>query len=140
MLDLPAYGVNSPRAGQWISSSLQQPDGSCIETTWDNSDNQLKVRKYPGFTFQAILCWLDTGHTDDAAAGLTWCQHSGLWQVQPDANHVPGGWIDWLEVAPNPGKRAATWQRFIDTSFYAIAACNGGYDFTVAAPVPGGGD
>jgi hypothetical protein len=140
MLDVPAYGVNSPRVGQWIHTSFQQTDGSCIETTWDNSDNQLTVRKYPGFTFQAVLCWLDTGHADCATSALSWCHQSGLWQVRPDTNHVAGGWIDWQEVTPSAGKRAPTWQRFIDTSFYAIAAYNGGYDFTVAAPVPGGGD
>jgi hypothetical protein len=48
---------------------------------------------------------------------------------------VAGGWIDWVELEPTVGRQADRWQRFIDTSFYAIAAFNGGYDFRVAMPI-----
>ena len=94
----------------------------------------------PAYTFQAVLCWLDTGDADYAASALAWTGQSGLWQTRPDINRVAGGWIDWQEVTPSPGTQAPTWQRFIDTSFYSIAACNGGYDFSVAAPNAAGED
>lgn len=51
--------------------------------------------------------------------------------VQRDENSHTGGWVDWVEVQATPGSRANWWDRFIDTSFYAIAACNGGYNFRV---------
>jgi len=127
MLDLPVQDVNSFQVGQWIHDSFQQRDGSCIHYEWE--DGQCKTRKYPGYSFQAALCWFDTGHPDLAAAAIRWSLGSGLWQTRRDANNQAGGWIDWVEVKPTPGRRADWWQRFIDTSFYAIAACNGGYDF-----------
>jgi hypothetical protein len=44
---------------------------------------------------------------------------------------VVGLAIDWEEVEPNPGGQPESWKRFIDTSFYAIAAFHGGYDFRI---------
>ena len=121
MLDLPATGVNSPRVGEWIHGAFQQSDGACIGYSWDG---ELKVRKYPGLSFQAALSWFDMGNTAYANAAFDWALGSGLWQPT-------GGWIDWVEVSPDPGTKAPEWQRFIDTSFYAIATCMGGYDFRI---------
>jgi hypothetical protein len=129
MLDLPANGVNSPQVGEWIHAAYQQSDGSCIGYAWE--DNELKIRKYPGLSFQAALSWFDTTYVAYVNAAIDWAITSGLWQTIPDADGVTGGWIDWIEVAPSPGRQADQWQRFIDTSFYAIASCNGGCDFRI---------
>lgn len=48
---------------------------------------------------------------------------------QPDGNGVKGGFIDWMEISPRYRAAAEYWQRFIDTSFYAIAVLTGGYSF-----------
>jgi hypothetical protein len=127
MLDLPATGVNSTTIGGWIHGAFQKSDGSCIGYSWDVN---LKERKYPGLSFQAALAWYDTGNTAYADAAFDWAAGSGLWQT------TLGGWIDWVEVSPNPGGTAPEWQRFIDTSFYSIAACAGGYDFRVPHGCP----
>ncbi|MFH1283622.1 MAG: hypothetical protein ABII27_08155 [bacterium] len=129
MLDLPAQGVNSLNVGEWIKTSFQQPDGSCIG--YFQEDGTLKIRKYPGLTFQAILCWHDLGQNDYITDGLNWTYSSTLLQTTPDGNGITGGWIDWEEISPNSGFTADWWLRFIDTSFYAIAALSGGYDFNV---------
>jgi hypothetical protein len=129
MLDLPATGVNSPRVGQWIHDNLQQSDGSCIGYVWE--DNQVKVRKYPGLCFQAALAWYDTGQRAYADAAIDWAMTSGLWQTTPITNGLIGGWVDWIEVTPNPGQQAPGWQKFIDTNFYATGSCYGGYDFRI---------
>ncbi len=129
MLDLPVQGANSTRIGDWIHRSFQKSDGSCIGYEW--SDGQLKTRKYPGLAFQAALAWFDTSQDIYAEDAIQWAEASSLWQTGPDANGVSGGWIDWLELSPTEGKKADWWLRFIDTSFYAITACNGGYDFRV---------
>jgi hypothetical protein len=127
MLDLPVNGVNLPSVGDWIKDSFQQADGSCIGYLWQ--DSQLKIKKYPGLSFQASLCWYDTDQIPYADAAMNWAENSGLWQIIPDPNNVIGGWIDWVEVQPNPGLVEDWWFRFIDTSFYSIAHWNGGYDF-----------
>lgn len=129
MLDLPANGVNSPRVGEWIHNSFQQSDGSCMGYEWVNGER--KTRKYPGLAFQAALCWFDTGHLAYANSAIGWAKSSGLWRTTPDAYGITGGWIDWVEVTPTSGATAPEWQRFIDTSFYAMASCNGGYDFRI---------
>jgi hypothetical protein len=132
MLDLPARGVNNKKVGEWIHNNLQSPDGGCV---WD--DDLYKTRISPGYSFQATLCWRDLGQSQYYFDALYWALNkSGLWQTRSDGNNVIGGWIDWLDnTVADPLKRTANWwERFIDTSFYAIAAYNGGYDFRV---VPG---
>ena len=129
MLDLPANGVNSSAVGEWIHNTFQQNDSSCIGYVWENGVHK---RKYPGLAFQAALCWFDTGHAPYATDTNTWAENSGLWQTTPDQNGITGGWIDWVEIEPTEGMRADWWLRFIDTSFYAIASWNGGYDFKVS--------
>jgi hypothetical protein len=132
MLDLPVQDVNSPRLGEWIHNRFQQPDGSCIGYEWEKE--QCRIRKYPGYTFQAVLCWRDMEDPNAAKAvsdALRWARESGLWRITPDINGHKGGWIDWVEVKPIPDDQPPEWVRFIDTSFYTIAAFNGGYDFTV---------
>lgn len=121
MLDLPAYGVNRPQVGRWIHNKLQKEDGSCV---WD--DGYFRDRKSPGFSFQATLCWRDLRQSQYYRPALDWALDSGLWQITPDDNGAVGGWIDWIEES---GNRAQEWERFIDTSFYAITAYSGGYDF-----------
>lgn len=135
MLDLPANGVNSITVGEWIHDTFQQSDGSCIGYEYDGI---IRTRKYPGLSFQASLCWfVDTGHTSHADAAINWAENSGLWQTTSDLNGITGGWIDWIEVSPETGKRADWWLRFIDTSFYAIASWDGGYNFKVSSfPTP----
>lgn len=123
MLDLPAYGVNHPRVGRWIHNKLQKEDGACV---WD--DGYFQDRKSPGFSFQATLCWRDLKQSRYYAPALDWALNSGLWQTTPDDNGVRGGWIDWIEAG---GECAQQWERFIDTSFYAIAAYSGGYNFRI---------
>jgi len=120
MLDLPAVGVGSARVGTWIHQNLQNTDGACVQ---DNGD--LQNHKSPGFSFQASLCWLDLRQRNYSASALGWTYRSGLWQRTPDPNGIAGGWVDWIA----DGVPENWWWRFIDTSFYAIAAYNGGYDF-----------
>ncbi|UCB56525.1 MAG: right-handed parallel beta-helix repeat-containing protein [Candidatus Omnitrophota bacterium] len=122
MLDLPCRGVNSEEVGEWIHNTLQKEDGAVV---WN--DGAEENRKSPGFSFQASLCWLDIGQESYLNSALTWAKESGLWQTVPDGNGITGSWIDWTE----DGVNADWWLRFIDTSFYSIAAYNGGYDFNV---------
>jgi hypothetical protein len=129
MLDLPVYGVNSPRVGQWIHDNLQQSDGACIGYVWEA--NQIKIRKYPGLSFQAASSWYDTGQRVYADSGIGWAMASGLWQTTPVSHGIMGAWVDWIEVTPVSGQLAPDWQRFIDTNSYAIASCYGGYDFRI---------
>ncbi len=120
MLDIPARGVGSPRAGEWMHQALQKEDGACV---WnDGGENN---RKSPGYSFQAALSWLDLGQNNYSDAAKNWALTSGLWQETSECNGAAGGWIDWIEN----GTPAPCWQRFIDTSFYAIAVFSGGYDF-----------
>jgi hypothetical protein len=51
----------------------------------------------------------------------------------PDHNNVTGGWIDWIEVDPHFGRTEDWYNRYIDTSFYAIACWSGGYDFRISS-------
>ena len=120
MLDIPAKGVGNVRVGEWIHKTFQKSDGSVV---WN--DGAQKSRKSPGYSFQAALVWYDLGQTAYADAAVNWSKNSGLWQKTPDANGISGGWIDWAEV----GQAAQWWERFIDTSFYSIAAFEGGYNF-----------
>lgn len=120
MLDLPAKGVGNKRVGEWIHATFQKDDGSVV---WD--DGPFSIRKSPGFSFQASLVWLDLGQKEYADAAIGWAKASGLWQETPDFHGISGGWIDWTEGSVT----AQEWERFIDTSFYAAAVFNGGYDF-----------
>ncbi|MCX7926826.1 MAG: hypothetical protein N2606_01620 [Candidatus Omnitrophica bacterium] len=126
MLNVPAWGVNHPRVGRWIAQRLQKSDGACV---WD--DYFFTERRSPGYTFQAVLVWRKTGQSEFYIPALRWTLDSGLWQIKPDDNGIAGGWIDWLDYSQN--SKANWWERFIDTSFYAIAAFNGGYNFS---PMP----
>jgi len=134
MLDLP-LGVDRRRVGEWIHSTFQQGDGSCIGFTSDGESGA--TRKYPGHAFRASLVWLDNarvapGQGNYAQSATNWAESSALWQTTPDDQAITGGWIDWVEVAPNADLTAETWERFIDTSAYAILSWGGGYDFGIA--------
>jgi hypothetical protein len=135
MLDVPVTGLNSPSVGNWIYQNFTPADGSCVGCLGYTCDPDRRLRKYPGFAFQAALSWFDTGHPDYANAAIAWAETSGLWQTTPDpVNHVTGGFIDWIEIQPVPGLKAEVWERYIDTSFYAIASWNNGYDFPSRRP------
>jgi len=94
-----------------------------------NADWGAIHRKYPGLSFQAALSWYDTGYANYAQDAVSWAENSPLWQINQDPNGLAGGWIDWIEVSPQAGRIEDWWFRFIDTSFYYIAALTGGYDF-----------
>jgi len=100
---------------------LQREDGACV---FDDAAGYNK--KSPGFSFQASLCWLDLNQNNYSDAAENWTRNSGLWQLELDDNGIKGGWIDWIEGVT----QADWWLRFIDTSFYSIAAFGGGYDFS----------
>ena len=120
MLDIPAHGVGNASIGEWIHSTFQLVGGGCIGPDTD--------KQYPGLGFQAALCWLDLGQKAYSADAVSWAENSGLWQTETDANGIAGGWIDWVSVS-EPAVTAPWWERFIDTSFYAIAVWSGGYNF-----------
>jgi hypothetical protein len=120
MLDVPASGVGNVLVGEWIHRNLQKNDGACVWNDWWGSN-----KKSPGYSFQASLCWLDLKQNTYTDAATEWALGSGLW-------YPSGGWIDWIE----DGNPAPDWQRFIDTSFYAIAAFSGGYDFRIIDMTP----
>ena len=101
--------------------------GACV---WN--DGAESRRRSPGYSFQASLCWQDMQQSGYYINALNWALDSGLWMNQPLCDSVAGGWIDWSQInSDGEETRADCWQRFIDTSFYAIAAYNGGYDFNV---------
>ncbi len=123
MLDVDIESVDYKKVGDWIHNNLQKQDGALV---WDNAE--YSQRKSPGFSFQAILAWLDSNKEDEYAEdAMKWALESGLWQITKDANGIKGGWIDWIN---EDGTKAEWWQRFIDTSAYYIMAKNGGYDFS----------
>ncbi len=130
MLNLPTRGVGHPRVGKWIHNKLQKADGACV---WDNGP--FSSRKSPGYSFQAVLCWRKLSQPEFYIPALNWALADSLWQVDPDLRGISGGWIDWVDYKDDGTKEQTYWwERFIDTSFYSIAAYNGGYDFSV---VPG---
>jgi len=120
MLDVPALGVGSTLAGDWIHNKLQDASGA-LKT----DDNAFATRLSPGLSFQAALAWEDLGQALYSGNAINWALSSGLWQQTPDGNGIAGGWIDWIDS----GTPADWWLRFIDTSFYSIANSIGGYDF-----------
>jgi hypothetical protein len=127
MLNIPCLGAGHPRVGKWIHNKFQKAEGFCV---WD--DYGYRSRQSPGYSFQAVLCWRRLSQPEFYIPALNWALDSGLWQVDPDINDpkaITGGWIDWQEIETK--LRSDWWNRFIDTSFYAIAAYNGGYDFSV---------
>ncbi len=126
MLNVPCLGVGQARVGKWIHNKLQKADGLCV---WD--DHSYQSRGSPGFSFQAVLCWRNLSQAEFYLPALNRALESGLWQVDLDQNGIPGGWIDWYEPETEGKERANWWERFIDTSFYSIAAYNGGYDFSI---------
>ncbi len=123
-LDLPANGVGNPAVGDWIRDHLRQANGGCV---WGD---RFPTQEYPGISFQSAFCWFDLGQNTYAQDAITWAENSGLWQLLPDQHGIAGGWVDWVLVS-DPSQHAAEWERYIDTSFYSIAAWLGGYDFTV---------
>jgi len=127
MLDVPSGSIDYADVGDWIHDTLQKSDGALV---WD--DVEFSDRKSPGFSFQAMLVWLDMAQGDYADAALLWAENSSLWQQIPDDKGVTGGWIDWIEGY----QTAPQWQRFIDTSAYYIMVRNGGYDFNAVVPEP----
>jgi len=131
MLDVPVEGVNGNRVGQWIHNTLQINDSNspyCGALVWD--DTLYPDKKSPGYSFQAMLVWLDTGQNNYSQYALEWAVNSGLWQRTTDDNHIKGGWIDWVD---DNGNTPLWWERFIDTSAYFIMVKTGGYDFS---PIP----
>jgi len=134
MLDLPiSQYVDPSLVGDWISNTLQRNDGSLV---WD--DTLYSSRQSPGYSFQAMLVWLDLNQSDNVNSALFWAEHSGLWQKTPDNdNGITGGWLDWIENGTTPPE----WQRFIDTSAYYIMThgtdtVERGYDFNPEVPEP----
>jgi len=127
MLNVPCLGVGQPRVGKWINNKFKKPNGGCV---WD--DYSYQSRQSPGYTFQAVLCWRNLSQPEFYIPALNWALDSELWQVDPnskDTKAIAGGWIDWREFETD--KQSNWWERFIDTSFYSIAAYNGGYDFSI---------
>ena len=127
MLNVPCLGVGQPRVGKWINNKFKKANGGCV---WD--DYSYQSRQSPGYTFQAVLCWRSLSQPEFYIPALTWALDSKLWQVDPNKNDtkaISGGWIDWQEFETD--EQANWWERFIDTSFYSIAAYNGGYDFSI---------
>lgn len=126
MLDLPVEGVNSSRVGEWIHSAFQQQDGACAEWYCDGDD--LVLRKYPGLSFQAYLCWRDIpGCSSYAESTISWVEQSELWILPHERKKI----VDWSEIIPNYGATPEQWQAFVDTSALAIFSLSGGYDFAI---------
>jgi len=125
MLDVPVEGVDVQKVGNWIHLTLQDANNALV---W--GDDSYSHRESPGYSFQAMLVWLDTGQTSYAQYALEWAVNSGLWQTTIDSNGIKGGWIDWVD---DKGDTPDWWYRFIDTSAYFIMVKSGGYDF---APIP----
>jgi hypothetical protein len=124
MLNLPCRGVGHSRVGKWINSKFQKAEGSCVGDDYLNP-----ARRSPGPSFQAVLSWRNMSQPEFYIPALNWALDSGLWQVDSRDDPIPGGWIDWVD--PEAKLKANQWERFIDTSFYSIAAYNGGYDFGI---------
>lgn len=139
MLDIPANGVGNAAVGEWIHNTLGNSKTGAVARTNKLHNNRLS----PGYSFQASLVWLDLHQQNYYDATWNWVNASGLHQTISDPNGVKGGWIDWTERSDGqgeciwnqqPNSLAPCWERFIDTSFYAIAAATGGFDFSTAFP------
>jgi hypothetical protein len=113
MLGLPVK-YDAEHVGEWVHQTFQLESGAVRQNTGEGFD-----KLSPGFSFQAAIAWFNTGHLEYISQALNWAKESGLW-------HRKGGWIDWQTTN---GKRAPSWQRFIDTSFYSLATLNEGYKF-----------
>jgi hypothetical protein len=143
MLGLPVKGANSSNISAWIYKNfanngtfINGPKTGCIGCSQYYCEGTSEgTRMYPGYAFQAAITWLGMkNHTDEvyAKSAISWAENSTLWQKSPDNNSVTGGWIDWVEIEPKFEKEKE-WKRFIDTSFYAIACWNEGYDFRISS-------
>jgi hypothetical protein len=119
-LGLPVSDERKRAVCEWAHSALQQPDGSVIG--YDIEGGAVRVRKYPGLSFQAAIMWSACGYDNYANDAVRWAETSGLYAASPDANGVTGSFADWVEVSPDAGLEAPFWQRFIDTSYYYIEA------------------
>ncbi len=125
MLNLPCMGVGHPRVGKWIHDRFQDLSGACVIDDYSS----FPFRKSPASSFQAVLCWRNLSQPEFYMPVLNWALESGLWQVDPREGGIAGGWIDGL--GQETALQVDFQERFIDTSFYSIAAYNGGYDFSV---------
>lgn len=126
MLDVPVEGLDSKEIGIWMHENLQAETGLCGEFNCANESRRLQ----PGHSFQAAMVWFDLDQPYYAYSAINGAEYSGLWMRGNDKdNNISGGWIDWIEY--NPNDRAKDYERFIDTSFYAIAAWTGGYNFSI---------
>ncbi|MCM8823817.1 MAG: GNAT family N-acetyltransferase [Candidatus Omnitrophica bacterium] len=117
MLGIPVEGIKKDIAGKKIHYFFQKDNGACV---WD--DGKYRYRLSPGFTLQACLAWLrlnDEFSLECFNRGINWLVDSELW-------HRDGGFIDWQEN----NTTAPSWQRFIDTSAYAILVFSGDIEFT----------
>ncbi len=137
MLDLPVSQYVDPSlVGDWISNTLKRKDSNDGSLVWD--DTLYSSRQSPGYSFQAMLVWLDLNQSFEADLALDWAEeHSGLWQTAYDLNNIKGGWIDWIDNGAMP----PVWDRFIDTSAYYIMthgtdSIERGYDFNPEVPEP----
>ncbi len=130
LFDVPARGVNEPVVGDWIYRTLRDGSGACFR-----DDSGGRYRLSPSASFKASLCWMDTGRAEYMIDALNWALDSGLWLTGPVCDAVAGGWLDWKTSGVESSQTSADCaDRFIESSFYAISAYNGGYDFNV---VPG---
>ncbi|HEY9663652.1 MAG TPA: hypothetical protein V6C65_34825, partial [Allocoleopsis sp.] len=134
MLDVPAKGVGNAAVGEWIHNTFVHSKTGAIARV----NGLYGSRLFPGYSFQASLVWLDLDQRNYYDAAWNWVNTSGLHQKTPDPNGVKGGWIDWSERSGGQGEciwrqqpngLSPCWERFIDTSFYAIVSATGGFDW-----------
>jgi len=131
-LTLAGFGVTYPAGlADGMRTRLQESAGPNAGAVREFQDGP----KYmPGIGFQASIAWNALGHTAEVAAHTAWAQGpSGLWTTTADGNGDNGGWVDWTLTAG--GSTANWWERFIDTSAYAIMAANG-WSFDAPASPP----
>ncbi|MEK7476813.1 MAG: hypothetical protein AAB152_14420 [Candidatus Coatesbacteria bacterium] len=131
-LDLRYRGVAYPSGlASGIRARIQESAGVNAGAVREFADGP----KYmPGIGFQASLAWASAGDPAAAQAHTAWAETtSGLWQSAADANGDAGGWIDWSYTAG--GGTANWWERFVDTSAYAIMVAKG-WRFADPVPVP----
>jgi hypothetical protein len=133
-LTLSSFGVVMPAGvAAGMASRLQQPSGPDAGAV---REFEAGPKYMPGIGFQASIAWRALGHVAEADAHTAWAANvSGLWTTSPDGNGDAGGWVDWTLTAG--GGTANWWERFIDTSAYAIMVANG-WSFVEPAATPPG--
>ena len=123
LLDLPLGDISPTAVGDWTHQTLQQTNGAVVQDNQTNKNNQS-----PGYSFQASLAWSKTGQCAYIQSAMNWAIKSSLWQKTTDMNGITGGWIDWTNTVT--ATSAKQYERFVDTSAYAIMNWSGGYSFT----------